>query len=192
MNYRRGAKKNSSKSVSDVIGAVGSTKFFDGKRTQRAVALVPPAESIAERLASLYGDAIPAALLIAGDHREIPFDYVKDPVYAATIMHEQELASDNVYADPDYRLPFGEKNTATLDATLTALQDACLTPHLIRLSEDDVQAKIDSVCAYRSQVPMLFGDAAAMAERLRAFSTRLDDDGPAERFWIPGGVDFGF
>jgi hypothetical protein len=40
-------------------------------------------------------------LLLGGDHREIPFDYVKDGVYAATTMHEQELSTDNLYADPD-------------------------------------------------------------------------------------------
>ena len=39
--------------------------------------------------------------MIVGDHREVPFDYVKDPVYAASMMHEQELASDNIYGDPD-------------------------------------------------------------------------------------------
>ena len=84
-----------------LIGAMGTTKFVDGRRTQRAVAVAPPAESIAARLVELYGGALPAALLLAGDHRELPFDYVKDPVYASTIMHEQELASDNLYADPD-------------------------------------------------------------------------------------------
>ncbi len=86
-----------------LIGAIGTTKFFDGMRTQRAVRIAPAAETIAAALSRVYGEAgvLPRSLLIAGDHREVPFDYVKDPVYARSIMHEQELASDNLYGDPD-------------------------------------------------------------------------------------------
>ena len=93
---------------------------------------------------------------------------------------------DYPYADPAYRLPFGEENAATLDVTLASLQAAHLTPRLVRLSEDDVQAKIDSVRAYRSQVPMLFGDEAAMAACLRAFAMHYDEHQPAERYWVAG------
>jgi|GEM_PF-2852936 len=85
-----------------LIGAVGVTKFHDAMATNRAVALSPPAESIAAELSRIYeGTSLPGFLLLAGDHKEIPFDYVKDPVYAESTMHEQELASDNLYADPD-------------------------------------------------------------------------------------------
>ena len=85
-----------------LIGALGTTKFHDGQRTERAVAVSPPAEAVAARLLELYADrGLPDHLLLAGDHRELPFDYVADPVYAAQFMHEQELASDNLYADPD-------------------------------------------------------------------------------------------
>ena len=93
---------------------------------------------------------------------------------------------DYPYADPAYRLPFDEKNIATLGATLAGLAKARLTPRLVRLSEDDLQARIDSVRAYRSQVPLLFDDAATMAARTRAFASDFDAQGPAERFWIPG------
>lgn len=93
---------------------------------------------------------------------------------------------DYPYADPAYRLPFDQENAATLAVTLASLKEARLVPHLLRLSEADLQARIDSVAAYRSQVPMLFGDEAAMAQRLRAYAMHLDDEGPAERFWIPG------
>ncbi|MCR9248156.1 MAG: C25 family cysteine peptidase [bacterium] len=86
-----------------LIGALGMTKFKDSMRTERAVRIAPAAETIAVGLQQLYREAgvRPAALLIAGDHREVPFDYVKDPVYADSTMQEQELASDNCYADPD-------------------------------------------------------------------------------------------
>jgi len=93
---------------------------------------------------------------------------------------------DYPYADPTYRLPFGEENTATLDLTLASLQAARLTPHVVRLSEEDVQAKIDSVRAYRSQVPVLFGDEATMAARLRAYARHVDGRGLAERYWVTG------
>lgn len=85
-----------------LIGALGITKFHDALTTHRAVALAPPAEVLAQELSKLYhGAPLPGFLLLAGDHKEIPFDYIKDPVYAETTMHEQELASDNLYADPD-------------------------------------------------------------------------------------------
>ncbi len=86
-----------------LIGAVGTTKFHDAMREERAIRVAPAAETIADQLTRLYAEAgvIPRALLVAGDHREVPFDYVKDPVYADSMMHEQELASDNLYADPD-------------------------------------------------------------------------------------------
>ncbi|MCA8949162.1 MAG: hypothetical protein KDE27_06655, partial [Planctomycetes bacterium] len=86
-----------------LVGALGETKFRDGRRTQRAVRVAPAAETIAAGLSALYAEAgvVPRSLLIAGDHREVPFDYVEDPVYASSMMHEQELASDNLYADPD-------------------------------------------------------------------------------------------
>lgn len=86
-----------------LIGALGTTKFHDGQRVERIVRITPAAETIAAGLRRLYDESgvLPRHLLIAGDHREVPFDYVKDPVYANAIMHEQELASDNLYADPD-------------------------------------------------------------------------------------------
>jgi LmbE family N-acetylglucosaminyl deacetylase len=93
---------------------------------------------------------------------------------------------DYPYADPAYRLPFGEENKATLAVTLEALAARNLAPRVLRLSEDDMQARIDSVRVYRSQVPLLFGDEASMAERLRAYAVQVGGEGPAERFWVPG------
>jgi len=42
------------------------------------------------------------------------------------------------------------------------------------------------VRAYRSQVPMLFGDEATMATRLRAYAMHYDHHMPAERYWMAG------
>ena len=93
---------------------------------------------------------------------------------------------DYPYADPAYRLPFDQENRATLDATLASLEAARLVPRVLRLSEADLQVRIDSVGAYRSQMPMLFGDEAAMARCLRGYAMCIDGEGPAERFWSPG------
>ena len=93
---------------------------------------------------------------------------------------------DYPYTDAAYRLPFDEENTVTLDVVLTSLQSARLTPRIVRLSDNDVQARIDSVRAYGSQVPMLFGDEATMAAYLRAYATHVDGQGMAERYWVAG------
>ena len=109
---------------------------------------------------------------------------------AAWMLREQGwqvvFYEDYPYADLAFRLPFDEENTASLKATLAAFQALYLTPRVVRLSEDDVQARIDSVRAYHSQVPLLFGDEAMMAARVRAYTQSIDGQGPAERFWIPG------
>ena len=111
---------------------------------------------------------------------------------AAWMLREQGrrvvFYEDYPYADPAYRLPFDEENTATLDVILASLHPYNLTPHIVRLTEDDLQARIDSVGAYGSQVPMLFGDETAMAERLRTYAMQVDGQGLAERYWVPADV----
>jgi len=91
---------------------------------------------------------------------------------------------DYPYAEPDHPHPLDPANTSTLAATVAAWPS--LAPRSIRLSEDDMQAKIDGAGAYRSQVAMLFGDEEALAGRLRAYALHACGSYPAERFWIPG------
>lgn len=58
---------------------------------------------------------------------------------------------------------------------------------MVYLSDDDLRAKIESVRAYPSQVPLLFGDDAAMEARLRGYALHVGGQDPAERLWMPEG-----
>lgn len=96
---------------------------------------------------------------------------------------------DYPYADPGY--PFTRpanpwEHDHTLAATLVARAPAKLQPQLHHLSGADLQARIDSVAAYASQVPMLFGSQADMAHYLRQYVLRVGNGQPAERTWRPG------
>jgi LmbE family N-acetylglucosaminyl deacetylase len=98
---------------------------------------------------------------------------------------------DYPYADPGY--PFTRpanpwEHGHTLAAALAARAPAKLQPQLCYLSEADLQARIDSVAAYASQAPVLFGSQAAMAHHLRQYALRAGQGQPAERTWRPGAV----
>ncbi len=92
---------------------------------------------------------------------------------------------DYPYVDPEYRLPFGEENTVTVASVLAKLQDLRVEARISRFSEADLLEKIESVRVYTSQVPMLFGDEATMAKRIRSYALHVGEEGPAERFWVP-------
>jgi LmbE family N-acetylglucosaminyl deacetylase len=47
----------------------------------------------------------------------------------------------------------------------------------------DVALKCEAIARYTSQVPILFGDATQVNERVLAYMTRVGGDRPAERFW---------
>lgn len=68
---------------------------------------------------------------------------------------------------------------------LGAQTDAPQTPSLrIPLARADMEAKIRAIGRYRSQMNMLFGNAAQMESDVWAFGRRTaDGDGWAERFW---------
>lgn len=89
---------------------------------------------------------------------------------------------DYPYVDPE--TPFGRLK---LDETLARLaqQQQRFEPQLQLLSEDDLQAKIDSIKAYATQVGVLFGSPAETARRVRRYARRVGQGQPAERFWLP-------
>ncbi len=68
-----------------------------------------------------------------------------------------------------------------------ALRDACgdWRAEIEALAEADMQAKLDAVACYRSQLGVLFGGEAAMRERVSAYARTLVVAGPAERYWRP-------
>jgi LmbE family N-acetylglucosaminyl deacetylase len=49
---------------------------------------------------------------------------------------------------------------------------------------DWLQRKIAAVAAYATQVPVLFGSAAAMPAAVRAYAAAVGGGQPAERFWL--------
>lgn len=91
---------------------------------------------------------------------------------------------DYPYTDPDSLYAAQGRTPYTLENTLTIPQNAALQPQLHFLTEDNLQVKIESVAAYRSQLESLFGSEAAMAERLRKYALRVGAGRLAERVWV--------
>ncbi|MBI1882096.1 MAG: PIG-L family deacetylase, partial [Chloroflexi bacterium] len=92
---------------------------------------------------------------------------------------------DYPYADAHARYGgFGEGYT--LEATLAAQRAANLQPQVRFFSEENLQAKMNSVRAYASQLRMLFGSETDMEQRLRNYALWVGEGRLAERVWIPG------
>ncbi len=79
-------------------------------------------------------------------------------------------------------LPYIER-PAALERALAASAGP-LQVEVSPLSEAAIDAKIAAAAYYRSQVPVLYGDEATMARRIRA-SARAAGHGYAERLWWP-------
>ncbi len=93
---------------------------------------------------------------------------------------------DYPYTDPDSRFAAAGWSQYTLAPTLATLQAVNLQPHLRFLSEENLQAKLDSIRAYSSQLETLFGSEEAMTDQLRRYALRLGEGRLAERVWVPG------
>lgn len=90
---------------------------------------------------------------------------------------------DYPYVDPVFA---GQESSYNLAATLSHLQEANLKPRLCSFSEENLQAKIDSIAAYASQLDMLFGGRAHLERQVRNYALQVGDGSPAERIWLPG------
>jgi LmbE family N-acetylglucosaminyl deacetylase len=95
---------------------------------------------------------------------------------------------DYPYADPNYpftRSPGSHDTGYNLAATLAAKVAAGLRPELHFFPETALQAKIDSIAAYASQLQVLFGGPGAMAKAVRAYAQQVGQGRFAERLWRP-------
>ncbi|MDX1520309.1 MAG: PIG-L family deacetylase [Anaerolineae bacterium] len=93
---------------------------------------------------------------------------------------------DYPYTDPGYPLStttVKEESRYSLANTLAAKTDLGLRPELRYLTEEAIAAKIESIAAYASQMQMLFGGEAAMANHVRAYALRVGEGQLAERIW---------
>lgn len=148
------------------------------------------ASDIAETVAILIADSpdcLICAPLAVGHHVDHQLTYM-----AAEQLRQQGrqviFYEDYPYSDLDYpvtRSSQDEKNLYTLAATLAAKEALHLQPHLRSLSAENMQAKIESIRAYGSQLAMLFGGTAAMEAAIHAYFLSVGEDQPAERVWHP-------
>jgi LmbE family N-acetylglucosaminyl deacetylase len=93
---------------------------------------------------------------------------------------------DYPYADPASRFAARGWDHYTLAATLASQQEANLQPQLRFFFEENLQAKINSVRAYASQLPSLFGSEPEVENQLRRYALQVGQGRPAERIWLPG------
>jgi len=83
-------------------GILGITKFHDHQHENRVLLIKPHASSIQKELIEFYKKtSLPQYVTIVGNPATVPFGYQRDPVYFNSTMHEQELATDNTFANID-------------------------------------------------------------------------------------------
>ena len=85
---------------------------------------------------------------------------------------------DYPYVDPS--TAFGRAN---LDEILAHFEPAKLNPQQQALSEANLQAKINSIQAYESQLGVLFGSKEEVNRRVRDYALRVGAGKLAERSW---------
>jgi LmbE family N-acetylglucosaminyl deacetylase len=140
------------------------------------------AEALVERISRKKGVMLYAPLTV-GHHVDHQLTHA-----AAWQLRQQGWTvlfyEDYPYADPDFT-PHGLENTAGLESTLNRLQNLNLQSQLQFLSKENLQAKIDSIAAYASQMAILFGTRAKMEDQVRNYVLQVGEDKPAERLWIP-------
>jgi LmbE family N-acetylglucosaminyl deacetylase len=84
--------------------------------------------------------------------------------------------------------PYSEKPEA-INTALHFFEDRKLnlSPELVYLNEADVQAKIEAIACYHTQISSFWPDVQTMAQQVRAAMTAIGGGKPAERFWyLPG------
>ena len=87
---------------------------------------------------------------------------------------------DYPYVDPHFAAKYRQSDPVALAAG----QARPLQAQLHRLSPANVAAKIESIGAYASQIPVLFGTVADMSACVRRYARHVGGGQLAERVWI--------
>lgn len=161
----------------ELFGQIHAADLILAERIAQTIAA-----SIANSAGMIYGP------LAVGHHVDHQL------AYAAARQLQQHgwpvaFYEDYPYSDPNYpftRAPLTVEQHHTLATTLAAMQTTTpLQPQLRYLSEENLQAKVESVRAYGSQLATLFGSEAAMAANIRSYALRVGQGQAAERIWMP-------
>jgi LmbE family N-acetylglucosaminyl deacetylase len=88
---------------------------------------------------------------------------------------------DYPYVDPHFAAKYHHTDPIALAA---AGQARPLQPQLYPLSPEDLATKIESIGAYASQIPVLFGNMADMAACVRRYARHVGGRQLAERVWV--------
>jgi len=130
--------------------------------------------AIAQRYGSVH-DVLIYAPLSAGAH-------VDHQIVRATAFKLKRRGFSLCFYED---FPHAEKGHTLVSAL--AQPDGCAWVAELRLlQEPHVTMKCEAIACYRSQIPILFGDAEAMVQRVRAYMTLVGSGvGYAERFWRP-------
>jgi LmbE family N-acetylglucosaminyl deacetylase len=130
-------------------------------------------EELSARLVALCRERRPAvvySLLTAGHH----VDHQLLQWAARALEREWPVRH---YEDYPY-----VEDASSLQAALE-LAGGAWQAELEPLAEADLEARLDAVACYESQLDVLFAGEAAMRERLSAYARSLGVAGPAERYW---------
>jgi LmbE family N-acetylglucosaminyl deacetylase len=106
---------------------------------------------------------------------------------AAWQLHEQgyqlTFYEDYPYSDPAYRPSRQSRYGHPLQAAVTVVEAAGASCELVELSEADLQARIDSACAYRSQLGDVLDPVQVVGKHIRDFAKSYDPPRKIERYW---------
>ncbi|MFQ5575738.1 MAG: PIG-L deacetylase family protein [Anaerolineae bacterium] len=80
--------------------------------------------------------------------------------------------------------PYVQRDPAALERALSNGRQTDPRPELTFLSPAELDAKINAVAAYASQLDALFGGQAAMTEQVTRHARAVGQGRPAERYWL--------
>jgi LmbE family N-acetylglucosaminyl deacetylase len=89
------------------------------------------------------------------------------------------------YEDLPYADPAWPRADPSPSAARETLPSAAFAPRLEFFPEEDLRVKLESIRAYASQMPRLFGGDDGMERHIRGYALRIGEGRPAERIWEP-------